>query len=179
MSYPYQGITPNEYQRLAIRTENTPRFINIAGKTEAENATLDGLIHGAVGLCTEAGELQDMLKKHVMYGKPLDITNAVEECGDALWYIAIVLSKAGVTLEDCMDRNIAKLRVRFPDKYTNQAALNRDLSAERAELERPSIIKGFVSTDRLDNEGDVVNQDGIDWSGGGLGEDPNPTEPKE
>ena len=34
-----------------------------------------------------------------------------------------------------MDRNIAKLQKRFPVKFTEEAALNRNLEAERAALE--------------------------------------------
>lgn len=66
-----------------------------------------------------------------------------------------------------------KLKVRFPGKFSNERALNRDIGAERAELERPGVIKG--SADRIDNEGGS-----IDWSGGGVEEVPlNPTESKE
>ena len=37
-----------------------------------------------------------------------------------------------------MTNNISKLQVRYPEKYTNEAALNRDLAAERVELEKVS-----------------------------------------
>lgn len=35
-----------------------------------------------------------------------------------------------------LTNNIAKLQVRYPDKFTNEAALNRDLDAERKKLEQ-------------------------------------------
>ena len=87
-------------------------------------------MHGAVGVCTEAGELQDMLKKHLIYGKALDITNVIEECGDILWYVALALGAIDTTLEECMERNINKLRIRFPGKFSNERALNRDSGFE-------------------------------------------------
>lgn len=37
--------------------------------------------------------------------------------------------------EDVLDRNIAKLKARYPEKFTTEAAANRDLAAERAALE--------------------------------------------
>lgn len=37
-----------------------------------------------------------------------------------------------------LTNNISKLQVRYPEKYTNEAALNRDLAAERVELEKVS-----------------------------------------
>lgn len=36
----------------------------------------------------------------------------------------------------CLTNNIEKLKVRYPEKFTEEAAQNRDLEAERAELEK-------------------------------------------
>lgn len=36
----------------------------------------------------------------------------------------------------CLTNNIEKLKVRYPEKFTEEAAQNRDLKAERAELEK-------------------------------------------
>lgn len=38
-------------------------------------------------------------------------------------------------LSECMEKNIDKLRTRFPDKFTFKRANERDLDAERAALE--------------------------------------------
>lgn len=118
------------YQQQALRTEYTPEFLRPGDRTRAR------LLHAALGVCTESGELQDMLKKHLMYGKDFDPTNVIEECGDILWYVALALDACGYSLSDCMARNIEKLRVRFPDKFTSARALARDLPAERAALEK-------------------------------------------
>ncbi len=127
MSYPYQGLTPNEYQKQALRTESTPDFVG--------NMEMSRLLHGALGMATESAELQDMIKKHLMYGKTFDRTNVLEECGDQLWYIALALHACGFTMETCMDRNIAKLKARYPERFTSETALNRNLDAERDALE--------------------------------------------
>ena len=130
-------MTANEYQQNALRTEKTPDFINEAYIEERLKAKgiVDGmdarslarLIHALLGMCTEAGEAQDMAKKGIIYGRPIDKVNIMEECGDILWYIALALDAAGFTMQEAMERNIAKLRKRFPEKFTEQNANVRDL----------------------------------------------------
>jgi len=120
-------MTPNEYQTLALRTEQTPAFAH-------HNHELSQLLHAAIGACTEVGELQDAIKKHLMYGKTLDRVNIIEEVGDVLWYLALALTSVDATMEDAMERNIAKLRKRYADKFTEEQALVRDLEAEREVL---------------------------------------------
>lgn len=92
-------------------------------------------LHGAMGIMTEAGELMDVYKKFIMYGKPVDVPNVKEEIGDILWYIALICHFHGISLEDAMITNIAKLRARYPEKFTEDKALNRDLNIERKILE--------------------------------------------
>jgi NTP pyrophosphatase (non-canonical NTP hydrolase) len=134
MGYPYQGITPDEYQRAALRTERTPDFIR--GKfAEISEKDVARLMHAMIGACTETGELQDMVKKALIYNKPFDRVNVLEECGDTLWYLALALDAAGYTMAECMEKNIEKLRTRFPDKFTFKKANERDLDAERKTLE--------------------------------------------
>lgn len=123
-------MTPNEYQELALRTEAPTMDAMILGNQ------LQRILHGAVGLATESGELLDGLKKSLFYGKQIDFVNMAEEVGDSLWYLAIICSALGITMEDAMSRNIAKLKARYPDKFTQEKALNRNLEAERAILEQ-------------------------------------------
>lgn len=59
----------------------------------------------------------------------------MEECGDLLWYMAIMLDAIGVSFEHVMEANDRKLELRYRDKFTNDAANNRDLDAERKVLE--------------------------------------------
>ena len=93
------------------------------------------LLHAAIGLCTESGEIQDQLKKAIFYGKPLDKVNLAEELGDLFWYMAIMSDALSVSFADIMEKNIAKLKARYGDKFTENAALNRDIPAERKILE--------------------------------------------
>ena len=94
------------------------------------------ILHAAIGLVTESGELIDAIKKSMFYGKPLDIVNIKEEAGDMLWYLAILFDEIDTDFETEQARVIAKLKQRFPDKFTQANAADRDLVAERAILEQ-------------------------------------------
>lgn len=101
------------YQQLALRTAKelpTP---------------LDELQHSLLGLTSETGELADAVKKHVIYGKDLDKKNVAEELGDIMWYLVIGAEAIGTTLEEIAQANIAKLRLRYPDKYADSLASAR------------------------------------------------------
>lgn len=93
------------------------------------------LLHASMGMVTEAAEFMDQMKRHVIYGAELDHTNLKEELGDMLWYIALAMRVTGTDFEAEMTRNIEKLKKRFPDKFTTDKALNRDLDVERETLE--------------------------------------------
>lgn len=93
------------------------------------------LLHAAIGMATEAGELLDILKKHLFYGAPLDTVNALEEIGDTSWYQRLGCAALDTTFLSTMLQNVRKLRHRYPDKFTEEKALNRDLAGERSVLE--------------------------------------------
>lgn len=92
------------------------------------------LQHASMGLQTEVGEFTDPLKKFMFYGKQPSMVNLAEEIGDILWYCAIACDALGVTMEQVMETNINKLRDRFPDKFDNNLANNRDLNKEHQTL---------------------------------------------
>lgn len=125
-------MNANEYQKQATRTdlqtysEPVVRIVNL---------DILKLVHYGMGLCTESAEFVDMLKKHLMYGKKLDLVNLREELGDLCWYMARAASALDTTLEEIMATNNAKLKARFPEKFTEELAQTRDLNAERQILE--------------------------------------------
>lgn len=102
------------------------------------------LLHGILGVLTEAGELGEILQNYLLGETPdLDPVHMAEECGDDMWYRALIFNRIGTTFPAEMDRVIRKLRTRFPDKFTEQHAGQRDLAAERATLET-----GFPTPDK-------------------------------
>ena len=122
-----------EYVKNAVKTESRD-FDAIGGRmAEVRNQRL---LHAGIGLATEAGEFLDAMKKHVFYGKELDTVNLGEEMGDLFWCCAIVADELGLDFAKVMDTNIAKLKARYGDKFTEQAASERDLDTEREILEQ-------------------------------------------
>ena len=84
------------------------------------------LLHMAVGISGESGELLDAIKKHVIYQKPLDIENVKEELGDLLFYMVNLMQSVGLTFEEVLQHNVDKLSVRYSSgKYSNEQAQER------------------------------------------------------
>lgn len=92
-------------------------------------------LHMVIGISTEAGELLDAYKKHFAYGKDLDVVNVGEEIADIMWYISNLCRLKNIDLEEMMQRNIDKLKARYPEKFSQENALNRNLNKERDILE--------------------------------------------
>lgn len=97
------------------------------------------LLHGIIGIATEAGELLEALFSAVVEDQHVDKVNISEEVGDVLWYQAVVLKAVGSNFEAEMSRNINKLRQRFPAKFTEFDANNRNLFTERSVLEQKPL----------------------------------------
>lgn len=67
------------------------------------------MIHSILGISGECGEILDAIKKHVIYGKPLDRENLVEELGDMEFYMEHLRKLNGITREETIAANVAKL----------------------------------------------------------------------
>jgi NTP pyrophosphatase (non-canonical NTP hydrolase) len=136
-------MTSANYVGNACNTESpvTPEMIERLSQPDTIR-----MLHSAMGLCTESAEFLDMLKKHIFYGKPLDLVNAKEEIGDSMWYVAIAVDVLQTTLDEVMTVNISKLKARYPEKFTEHHAENRDLETER------NILEGKYDNDLMDAE---------------------------
>lgn len=92
------------------------------------------IIHAIIGLRTEVGEMMASLINVIEHGDDLDIGNLIEELGDLMWYSAILAEALKTTLYLVQAKNIAKLKARYPEKFTTEAAVNRNLEAEAAAI---------------------------------------------
>lgn len=81
--------------------------------------------HMATGISGEAGELLDAIKKVVIYNKPVDRANVIEELGDLEFYMEGLRQLFGVTREETLEYNKAKLSVRYGEAYSDEAAQAR------------------------------------------------------
>lgn len=128
-------MTPYEYQKLAQRTECD----HAISKEELIGSNLSNmkLLHAAIGLTSDAGEVAAAMERHIFYRRPLDLVNLKEELGDCLWYIALACNALGESMEDVMKANIAKLQRRYPEKFDSDLAdeINRDRAEERRAIE--------------------------------------------
>lgn len=106
-------MTINEYQKLAMTTLN-PAL-----------SQKDVLINGVMGLCGESGEAIDIVKKHLAQGHPLDREKLIKELGDVAWYLAETAYALEVPLEEVLQRNIEKLRERYPEGFSSERSMDR------------------------------------------------------
>ena len=79
----------------------------------------------ALGVAGEAGEVADMIKKHVGHGHTLDKIKLVKELGDVLWYVVALADLHNISLAQVMIENARKLRVRYPNGFSPEASQNR------------------------------------------------------
>jgi len=84
------------------------------------------LIHMVLGISGEAGELLDAVKKSVIYRKPIDLENVIEELGDLEFYMAGLRSALLISRHATLKANMAKLAKRYPGfTYSNASAKKR------------------------------------------------------
>lgn len=98
-------FTPNEYQKLALRTA-----------TNVDDKDLC-IQEGALGLSGEAGEVADLIKKWMFQGHDMDKEKLIRELGDVCWYISLIALGVGGSLEEILKTNIDKLKDRYPDGF--------------------------------------------------------------
>ena len=102
----------NEYQRLAARTINKEL-------TDAENE-----FHALHGMTGEIGELNSIYQKYYQ-GHQMDYDHAMSELGDLLWFIAEYCTAMGWDLDVVAQKNINKLKVRYPEGFNVNRSLYR------------------------------------------------------
>jgi NTP pyrophosphatase (non-canonical NTP hydrolase) len=125
----------NDYQQLASRTICPQMEVAERLNKESNLEKTLMLYHSVVGMTGEVGELATAVEKTCWYGSELDRLNVIEELGDVLWYVAEACTALDVDLEWVMSINIRKLEERYPEKYQQESALNRNLDKERKVLE--------------------------------------------
>jgi hypothetical protein len=92
----------------------------------------DALFTGAAYLSEVAGTIADLaVKKLVFYGKPFDTKLLVEQLFEVHMNVKFLLDAAGYSIEDARLVNIAKLKARYGEKFSEAAALERNLDLER------------------------------------------------
>jgi NTP pyrophosphatase (non-canonical NTP hydrolase) len=82
--------------------------------------------HAVAGVCGEAGELADAIKKELAYRKPIDRENIVEELGDLRFYMRAVQNLYGISDQEVLQKNADKLSTRYKNlTYSDTEAIER------------------------------------------------------
>ena len=106
-------MNANQYQTMALRTANQ--------ELSSDEMLLDGLM----GLCGEAGEAIDILKKARFQGHELDRKHLAKELGDVAWYLAVAAFSIDMSLDEIFRENIRKLKERYPDGFSAEKSVDR------------------------------------------------------
>lgn len=103
----------DQYQADALRTWSSKELLRMRR------------LNALLGLCGESGELADAVKKWAFHGHPLPQGDVANELGDILWYVAVIAQEFNLSLADVATRNIAKLKERYPEGFSEADSLLR------------------------------------------------------
>ena len=85
------------------------------------------VIYAAMGMCGEAGEASELIKKYAYHRHTIDTEHLARELGDVLWYVSYMAYLFGYPLGKIMTMNQEKLAKRYPDgKFDEERSRNRE-----------------------------------------------------
>lgn len=100
-------------------------------KKVLEASTFTDIIHGVLGLATEAAELAEILLGSLTEeGQTWDAEHTIEELGDIEYYGSVLRTAIGTSQEEVQRLNLEKLQKRYGDRFSREKALQRDLEVE-------------------------------------------------
>ena len=102
-----------DYQIKSMRTMN----IDYNKRTALSNY--------GMGLCGEAGECVDKLKKHLFHGHDLDFEGIAKELGDIMWYVSALATTLEMELDEIAELNVKKLCKRYPQGFNSADSIKR------------------------------------------------------
>ena len=105
------GVTSKE-------SKDHEAFVYRVQELEGQGFPSERLLTASVGMCAEAGEFTEVVKKIVFQGKPVNEENLFHlkrELGDIMWYIAQACMGLNVSLDEIIEMNVEKLSARYPE----------------------------------------------------------------
>jgi NTP pyrophosphatase (non-canonical NTP hydrolase) len=115
------GFSVHSYRKMV--TALVKPGADILGQLTASDCNL---LHMAIGVSGEAGELLDAVKKATIYRKPIDRANVIEELGDIEFFLEGIRQELGISRDATLMGNIAKLGKRYAAlSYSDAAARDR------------------------------------------------------
>ena len=110
-------MTFDEYQELARRTQNEDLSIGLKQ------------CHALHGLASEVGEIHGLFQKFYQ-GHPLNLDDLEKEIGDLFWFAAELCDSCGWSMSEVAEKNIEKLKKRYPEGFDAERSVHRDIYGE-------------------------------------------------
>jgi NTP pyrophosphatase (non-canonical NTP hydrolase) len=118
----------------SVPSKSEPDFFARLRQLYSQDCDVARLMTGAIGLASEGGEVNEIVKKIVFQGKPYDADNIAHlkiELGDVIWYWINTCIALGFDPYDVITANVAKLESRYP---------GGKFSIERSEVREPGDL---------------------------------------
>jgi NTP pyrophosphatase (non-canonical NTP hydrolase) len=145
----FYGRDLPDVAKVAKSTPDVSKLPDWISDNADDDAAAVNIIHGIIGAATEAGELLEALYASAIDDKPFDSVNMGEEVGDVFWYFALLAKACNFTFDESQRVNIAKLRMRYGEKFSEFDANNRNLTAERSILENGRSLQAGENRNEL------------------------------
>ena len=128
----------NDYQKFvtSVTSIESKSLHNLEGRLmQLDNkVNIATLLTAGIGLSSEGGEFNEIIKKCVFQGKPLDddtIFHLKRELGDIMWYWVNACTALDLDPNDVIKENVFKLESRYPggefDAYFSENRKEGDL----------------------------------------------------
>lgn len=129
-SFWYIGVLVDEFKF-------SPNIIKQTAMVERNEKQLRKQLNQEIDKLTKnVGLVQDLVKKSVFYGRELSVENLEKTLVQVCQNLVNLCAIGGFSVEDSLTANIKKLKARFKGKFSEKAALNRNLKKERKILEK-------------------------------------------
>tara|TARA_B100001287_G_scaffold275431_1_gene283010 strand:+ start:401 stop:805 length:405 start_codon:yes stop_codon:yes gene_type:complete len=106
-----KGVTSKESQQLS------EMFYAIKDHESKTDVNMSLLLTGGIGLSSEAGEFNEIIKKCIFQGKPMNeetVFHLKRELGDIMWYWITSCRALDLDPNEVIEENINKLKSRYP-----------------------------------------------------------------
>lgn len=128
------------HQLAALANENVLKKQQQA-KLDKELLPEDSPEKLGAGLVSVAGQVLDVVKRHVFYGLRLDEEKLETLCVRLLEHCIWIADHCDITLDTMQRKNILKLLRRYPGKFNSADAANRNTIAEIAAMEDTDALE--------------------------------------
>ena len=109
-----EAVTSVESNELAPMVQ---RLSDLENRSENSDINMSLLLTGGIGLSSETGELNEIIKKCIFQGKPMDdetVFHCKRELGDIIWYWSTTCRSLGLDPNEVINENVNKLKARYP-----------------------------------------------------------------